>query len=248
MAVSGMTVTGLMAGTLRLAGVACATAVATLARLVTGVRGEWRGSAPDPRRRVYYANHRSHLDFILIWTVLPAPLRRTTRPVAGADYWLKGRVRKFFGEGVFRAVLIDRDPLSRQADPVTLMTDALDQDLSLILFPEGTRNTTEEPLLRFKSGLYHLAKARPDVALVPVWIANLNRVMPKGEIVPIPLLCTVTFGTPIVLAADEDKSVFLARCQAALIELASACSGEVDPGSPAGTGATQDSFAPGTDP
>jgi 1-acyl-sn-glycerol-3-phosphate acyltransferase len=218
MAVSGMTAR-LMAGMLRLAHATCATAVAMLARLVTGVRGEWRGAAPDPRRRVYYANHRSHLDFILIWTVLPAPLRRITRPVAGADYWLKGGLRKFFGEGVFRAVLIDRDPLSRQADPVTLMTEALDKDLSLILFPEGTRNTTEEPLLRFKSGLYHLATARPDVELVPVWIANLNRVMPKGEIVPIPLLCTVTFGAPIVVAAGEEKSVFLERCRTALLEL-----------------------------
>ncbi len=246
MAVSPMTAR-LMAPALRLACAACATAVATLARLVTGVRGEWRGSAPDPRRRVYYANHRSHLDFILIWTVLPAPLRRITRPVAGADYWLKGRVRKFFGEGVFRAVLIDRDPLSRQADPVALMTGALDKNLSLILFPEGTRNTTEEPLLRFKSGLYHLAMARPDVELVPVWIANLNRVMPKGEIVPIPLLCTVTFGAPIVVAAGEDKSIFLERCQTALLGLASACSGEVDTGSPAGTGATLDPLATGTD-
>ena len=86
------------------------------------------------------------------------------------------------------------------------MAAALDQNSSLILFPEGTRNTSEEPLLPFKSGLYHLAKARPDVELVPVWIENLNRVMPKGEFVPIPLLCTVTLGAPIALGADEDKS------------------------------------------
>ena len=198
----------------------CATAVTVFARLVTGVRGNWRGCAPDPRPRVYFANHRSHGDFVLIWTVLPAPLRRLTRPVAGADYWLKGRLRQFIGERVFRAVLIDRDPASRDADPIAIMAAALDQNSSLILFPEGTRNTSEEPLLPFKSGLYHLARARPDVELVPVWIENLNRVMPKGEFVPIPLLCTVTFGAPLALGAGEDKAAFLDRSRDALLALA----------------------------
>jgi 1-acyl-sn-glycerol-3-phosphate acyltransferase len=218
----------------RLIEAACATAVAVFARLVTGVRGEWRGCAPDTRPRVYFANHRSHADFVLIWTVLPSPLRRLTRPVAGADYWLKGWLRKFIGERVFRAVLIDRNPGTptptrkgrasgtppRDADPIAIMAAALDEKSSLILFPEGTRNTGEEPLLPFKSGLYHLAKARPDVELVPVWIENLNRVMPKGEFVPIPLLCTVTLGAPIVLGTNEAKTTFLDRSRNALLALA----------------------------
>ena len=199
---------------------ACATAVVLVARLVTGVRGEWRGAAPDPRRRIYFANHRSHADFVLIWTVLPAPLRRLTRPVAGADYWLKNALRRFMGQRVFRAVLIDRNPATRDADPIAAMAAALDQGSSLILFPEGTRNTSDEPLLPFKSGLYHLARARPDVELLPVWIANLNRVMPKGEIVPIPLLCTVTIGAPIKVRDDEDKRAFLDRSANALLALA----------------------------
>jgi 1-acyl-sn-glycerol-3-phosphate acyltransferase len=207
---------------------ACATAVAGVARLVTGVRGEWRGGAPDPRPRVYFANHRSHGDFVLLWTVLPSRLRRTTRPVAGADYWLDGKVRKFIGQRVFRAVLVDRrghhgrhgDETSRAADPVATMGAALDRNDSLILFPEGTRNTSDEPLLAFKCGLYHLASARPDVALVPAWIDNLNRVMPKGEVIPIPLLCTVTVGPEIRLHADEDKTAFLNRSREALLALA----------------------------
>jgi 1-acyl-sn-glycerol-3-phosphate acyltransferase len=186
---------------------------------VTGVRGEWRGCAPDPRCRIYFANHRSHADFVLIWTVLPAPLRRLTRPVAGADYWLKSELRKFVGQRLFRAVLIDRNPVTRTADPIAIMAAALDQGSSLILFPEGTRNTSEEALLPFKSGLCHLARARPDVELVPVWIENLNRVMPKGEFVPIPLLCTVTIGAPMMLGAHEDKRAFLDRSRNALLAL-----------------------------
>src|SRR5262245_40701552 len=196
-----------------------AMAVIGFARFVTGVRANWRDCAPDPRPRVYFANHNSHGDFVLIWTVLPPALRRLTRPVAGADYWTVSAPRRFFGEQVFRAVLIDRNPDSRQQDPIALMADALDTGASLILFPEGTRNTTEQRLLPFKSGLYHLAATRPDVELVPVWIENLNRVMPKGEVVPIPLLCTVTFGAPLTLRAGEDKAEFLERARAALLAL-----------------------------
>jgi 1-acyl-sn-glycerol-3-phosphate acyltransferase len=199
---------------------ACATAAAGGARLITGVRVEWRGCAPDPRPRVYFANHRSHADFVVFWTALPRSLRRITRPVAGADYWLNGRLRTFLGQRVCRAVLIDRNPATRAEDPVAVMAAALDERCSLIVFPEGTRNVTDEPLLPFRSGLYHLAAARPRVELVPVWIENLDRVMPKGEVVPIPLLCTVTVGTPMSLDRGEDKRAFLTRSREALLSLA----------------------------
>jgi 1-acyl-sn-glycerol-3-phosphate acyltransferase len=198
----------------------CASFITALARLVTGVRGEWRGCEPGSRARIYFANHNSHLDFVLIWSVLPRAMRQVTRPVAGADYWLKGPVRRLIGERVFNAVLIDRTPASQEHNPVTRMIATLDDGASLILFPEGTRNLTETRLLPLKSGLYHLAKAKSDVELVPVWIENLNRVMPKGEIVPIPLLCTVTFGAAMQLATGEDKGGFLERARTALLALA----------------------------
>ena len=207
-----------------LAGSIVGTGVLVFARFITAVRGRWEGIAPEEGRRVYFANHTSHGDFVLIWTVLPPHLRSRTRPVAGSDYWLKNKVRSFLGRDVFDAVLIDRDQKSRDketrdGDPVAQMAGALDAGSSLIVFPEGTRNMTEAPLLPFKSGLYHLAKARPDVDLVPAWIDNLNRVMPKGEFVPVPLICTVTFGAPLRLGEAEPKPDFLARAEAALLAL-----------------------------
>ena len=198
------------------------TAVTVFARAVTGVRGEWQGCAPEARQRVYYANHTSNGDFVLIWTVLPPALRRITRPVAGADYWNVNATRRFIADRVFHSVLIDRNPDTRKDDPVGQMAQALDTGASLIIFPEGTRNMTEERLLPFKSGLYHLATARPQVELVPVWLENLNRMMPKGEVFPVPLLCTVTFGAPISIAPHEDKSAFLERAQNALLAAAAA--------------------------
>jgi 1-acyl-sn-glycerol-3-phosphate acyltransferase len=180
------------------------------------VQAAWAGCAPEPRQRVYFANHTSNGDFVLIWTVLPPRLRGNTRPVAAREYWLTSPLRAFIGRDVFNAVLIDRRPEARTEDPVAQMIAAADAGASLIVFPEGQRNMTTETLLPFKTGLYHFARQRPDIDLVPVWIANLNRVMPKGEVIPIPMICTVTFGTPLHIADGEPKEAFLARTEAAL--------------------------------
>jgi 1-acyl-sn-glycerol-3-phosphate acyltransferase len=196
-----------------------AAAIVLFARAITAVRAIWPESGVPAHRCVYFANHSSHGDFILVWAVLPPRLRQRTRPVAGAEYWLKSSLNRFIGRDVFNAVLIERDRERRSRDPVETMAEVLDEGSSLILFPEGTRNLTDEAMLPFKSGLYHLAVARPDVDLVPVWINNLNRVMPKGEIVPIPLICTVTFGNALTVAAGESKEDFLARARAALLAL-----------------------------
>ncbi len=199
--------------------------ITAMAWIVTGVTANWKGCTPSMTARVYYANHASHGDFVLIWSVLPGSVRRRTRPVAGADYWQKAGLRRYIGTSVFNAVLIDRDPGSGpgsgRSDPIATMAEALEAGSSLILFPEGTRNLTTETLLPFKSGVFHLARRCPTIEFVPVWIEHLNRVLPKGEFVPVPLLCTVTFGAPIVLAADDDKSSFLKRTRDALLALGS---------------------------
>lgn len=204
----------------RAARAGAAGSILLFARAVTAVRGIFADVPPDAAPRVFFANHASHGDFVLIWAVLPPRARARVRPVAAAEYWTASRLRRLVGRGVFDAVLIDRDPSARRRDPVGQMAGALDGGASLIVFPEGTRNATDAPLLPFRSGLYHLARARPGVDLVPVWIANLNRVMPKGGLVPIPLICTVTFGRPLRVGAGEAKDAFLDRAAAALLALA----------------------------
>ncbi|PZM07609.1 lysophospholipid acyltransferase family protein [Rhizobium tubonense] len=193
--------------------------IVLFARAITAVRAIWPEDGLPRNQCIYFANHSSHGDFILVWAVLPPRLRQRARPVAGAEYWLKTGLNRFIGRDVFDAVLIERDRDARTSDPIVQMADAIDGGSSLILFPEGTRNQTDKPLLPFKSGLYHLAKARPEIAMVPVWIDNLNRVMPKGEFVPIPLICTVTFGSGLHIAPDESKDEFIARSEAALLAL-----------------------------
>ena len=195
-----------------------ATAIIWFSRFITAVQGFWPGGAPDKRQAVYFANHTSNGDTILLWSVLPADVRMRTRPVAAADYWLNHPVKKFIGEKVFNCVLIQRDPEKRTQDPVEQMAAALDDGSSLILFPEGTRNTEPE-MLPFKPGLFHLAQQRSRVPLVPVWIENLNRVLPKGEVIPLPFICTVRFGEPMKLNEGEDKAAFLKRAEAAVLAL-----------------------------
>ena len=193
-------------------------ALRLFARFITAVRADWKGIEPVPRQRVYYANHTSNGDMPMIWAVLPPALRRTVRPVAAADYWLKNPIRAFVGPEVFNCVLVDRRPEVNDK-PMDKILEALDEGSSLIIFPEGNRNMTEDPLLPFKAGLYNMGLARPDVDLVPTWVANLNTIMPKGEIIPLPLICTVTFGTPVKVLEGESKDDFLARAATALSDL-----------------------------
>ena len=188
-------------------------------RALTGARIQWVGCAPATEQRVYYANHASHGDFALLWACMPPDLRGRTRPVAGAEYWEQGAIRRYISQRVIRAVLIDRERATRRQDPIAQMAEVIDSGDSLIVFPEGTRNTTDAALLPFRTGIYHLAVRCPDVEFVPVWIENSRRVMPKGTLLPVPLLCTLTVGAPLKLAADEEKSVFVERTRNALLAL-----------------------------
>jgi 1-acyl-sn-glycerol-3-phosphate acyltransferase len=160
------------------------------------------------------------MDFVLLCSVLPAHIRKKTRPVAASDYWNRGGLRQYIIHRAFRAVVIDRRCSEKAANPLGPMIEALDRGESLVLFPEGTRGTGEE-VQPFKCGIFHLARARPHIELIPVWIDNSFRVMPKGTAVPIPLLCSAAFGAPIRIGPDEPKEIFLARLRQALLNLSS---------------------------
>lgn len=189
--------------------------LAFVARMVTGAQGHWKGCPPKAEQRIYFANHQSHLDWVLIWAALPRELRTVTRPIAARDYWTATPLKTWLTTEVFNAVYVSRTR-SEDQDPLEPLVEALRMGDSLVIFPEGTRNLKGEPQA-FKSGLFHLAEQFPDVTLVPAWIDNVQRVMPKGEVVPVPILCTVTFGTPLVLAPGEDKRSFLERARDAVL-------------------------------
>jgi 1-acyl-sn-glycerol-3-phosphate acyltransferase len=190
-----------------------------LIRALTGARPTTPSSEePTNSQRIYYANHSSNLDFLLIWATLPKSLRKNVRPVAAADYWLKNKFRRFLAHHVFRAILIDRKNITKSCTPLEPMMNALRAGDSLILFPEGTRDSGDT-LGPFKSGLFHLAKHLPQLELVPVWLENTFRILPKGEILPLPVISTVHYGPKLVRECDEPKSSFLDRTRAELLAL-----------------------------
>ena len=172
----------------------------------------------DTRQRVYFANHTSHLDTLVLWAALPSKLRDLTRPAAAKDYWAANKVRFYLATSVFHAVLIERMNVKKSNNPLAAVLEALGDRYSLILFPEGKRNPGPE-LGEFKSGLYHIARSRPELELVPVYIKNLNRILPKGRHFPVPASTCVTFGAPLEINCNETKAAFLNRAQAAVCSL-----------------------------
>jgi 1-acyl-sn-glycerol-3-phosphate acyltransferase len=212
------------------AGARVANALAFAARLVTGANARWLAPLDGPRQRVFYVNHTSHLDSVVVWSLLPRRVRAVTRPIAAEDYWGRGRVRPVLARDVFNSILIPRraagvdDPEAIRAAArlaVEQTAEALGRSYSAIIFPEGTRGTGDE-VGPFKTGLYYLCGLLPDVELVPVYVENLNRVLPKGEILFVPLLTSVTFGAPIRPVDGESRDAFLERARGALVALRAA--------------------------
>jgi 1-acyl-sn-glycerol-3-phosphate acyltransferase len=190
-----------------------------LVRILVGASPRWVGCAPSPAQRIYFANHSSHIDTVALWSALPPDLRARTRPVAAADYWNTGTIRRYVALKALRVVFVERMHSGSAAHPLQPLIDALECGDSLILFPEGTRNMQALPG-PFKAGLFYLAARFPDVELIPVYLENLHRCMPKGTVLPVPLICTVRFGAALRRMANENKESFLKRAREAVIELA----------------------------
>jgi len=188
-----------------------------IVKLLVGAYARWIGTTPSPVQRIYFANHTSHIDTLAIWSALPRSLRRRTRPVAARDYWGTG-VRRYIATRALGAVLIDRAKSDPSVDPLEPLRAALRDGDSLIIFPEGTRGVSATPA-RFRSGLYRLADEFARVELIPVYLDNLHRTLPKGAALPVPMVCTVRFGAPLSLEAGEDREVFLERARNSVIAL-----------------------------
>jgi 1-acyl-sn-glycerol-3-phosphate acyltransferase len=188
-----------------------------IVKLLVGAYARWIGSEPGKAQRIYFANHTSHIDTLAIWSALPIRLRRHTHPVAARDYWGSG-LKRYIATRALGAVLIDRARENAEVDPLEPLRACLREGESLIIFPEGTRGSTAVPA-RFRSGLYRLATEFPSVELVPVYLDNLHRSLPKGAALPVPMVCTVRFGAPLPRREGESREDFLERARAAVIAL-----------------------------
>ena len=189
-----------------------ATLSLNISQWLTGTQS--RSTAPAPR--IYCANHTSHLDVLLVLASLPRALRLNTRPVAAGDYWTAGPLRRYLTQRVFRSVLIHRD--ANCLNPLAPVFAALREGTSLIYFPEGTRGPGGK-LQPLKPGIFYIARAFPQVDIVPVRIHEAHRVLPKGALVPVPAACSVTFGEPLRWMHHEDERTFVERLRESMERL-----------------------------
>lgn len=186
--------------------------LAALVRLATGVSvggiDSWTG-----KPCVFFANHGSNLDALVIWAALPLEIRELTSPVAAMDYWTKNWLRRWISGRIFHAVLLQRQ--GRPADrshPLQAVFDMLEAGRSIIIFPEGTRSP-EGKLLAFKPGIFHLKERFPELVMIPVSLQNLNRILPKGQRLPVPLIGRITVHEPLANVPGESRQDFLTRAR-----------------------------------
>lgn len=192
--------------------------IATGARLLCGCRARWLEAPVTSEPHVFYANHSSHLDALIVWSALPETLQKKSRIVAAADYWNATRMRRWLAHKAFPTLLIDREQVTRENNPLRSMLSVWDAGQSLIIFPEGSRGTGEQ-INPFRAGLWHMARKRPEMSFIPVWLENLSRVLPKGDFLPVPIMTAVTFGASIKLQTDQSKPAFLELLRRHLLKI-----------------------------
>jgi 1-acyl-sn-glycerol-3-phosphate acyltransferase len=189
--------------------------LAFLVRLATGVRvyeiDGWNG-----KPCVFFANHSSNLDALVIWAALPREIRMQTSPVAARDYWTKNAMRRWISSSVFRAVFLNRKgrPEDR-SHPLDSVFEVLESGRSIIIFPEGTRSL-EAVLFPFKSGIFHIREKFPECRMMPVSLQNLSRILPKGHVLPVPLIARITVHAPLENILGESREDFLTRARNAV--------------------------------
>ena len=187
-----------------------------LTRICTGILVY--GAPPQTGARVYFANHASHLDLMVILSAFPQRLRGRLHPVAARDYWEKTWLRRYLARRVLHCVFLDRRNAVQASQALRQLARMLREGESILIFPEGTRGDGTQ-IGRFHAGLHHLLRQAPEVPLTPVYLGGLSRTLPKGEFVPAPNMSTIQFGEDLHWQEGESKEDFLARCRESLLQM-----------------------------
>ena len=188
--------------------------------MVLGVNVRNRERLFAHKQMIIVANHNSHLDTMALMNLFPFRDLKKIRPVGAMDYFHSTRFRKWFASEIVRFVPLNRESTGGRRDPLANCSEAINGGDSLILFPEGTRGEPEK-LEKFKAGVAHLVKRFPDVAVVPVFMYGMGKVLPKGEFLPVPYFCDVFVGEHFYW--NGGKKDFMAELDLRMKQLADEC-------------------------
>jgi 1-acyl-sn-glycerol-3-phosphate acyltransferase len=161
---------------------------------------------PATGSAIIASNHTSYLDPPFIGM-------GATRPIF---YFAKAELfSSFFGAALrfVNAVPVNRDQLDRKT--LKTILDILDRGDVIVMFPEGTRSTTNE-LQPAKPGIGMIAY-HARVPVIPAYISGSHEVLPKNAKVVRLKKCTVRFGPPVNLQEffqmQKTKDLYLRMSQ-----------------------------------
>jgi 1-acyl-sn-glycerol-3-phosphate acyltransferase len=167
-----------------------------VAFMMLGLTVRGRDNLPKRGPAIVIANHNSHLDTLVLLSLMPLGQIDAVRPVAAADYFLKNRYLAWFSLHILNILPLERGNAARGEDPLAESVAALDRGEILIVFPEGSRGSAEV-MGKFKGGVARLKERYPDVPVVPVFLQGAGKALPRGEIVLVPVVVDAVVGTPI---------------------------------------------------
>lgn len=158
---------------------------------LTFIRYEIRGRENIPREKafIYVSNHTSFLDL----PGIAMSIRGQFRPLAKKELL---KIPVFGWITAVTCVVVDRSsPESRQKS-IKNLKHILGQQISILIFPEGTQNRSREILQPFKEGAFKIALETRQ-SLLPLVVRNAGRLMPPGTLQLRPGKITIDVGHPI---------------------------------------------------
>jgi 1-acyl-sn-glycerol-3-phosphate acyltransferase len=194
-----------------------ALAIKPFMALFIGLRVRGREHLRETDPFILIANHSSHLDTMSLLSLFPLRRLRRIRPVAAADYFERNRFVSVLTKTLFNILPIARKNITAENNPLRRMREAIETGDSIIIFPEGTRGSGQE-MGEFRSGVAHLIEKMPGVPVVPAYLVNMGRSLPKGEFIPVPFFCEIRIGAPRILQGSRQE--ITKALEAAVLELA----------------------------